>query len=84
MDCLHCGDCCLRISPISTSYGPCPYLIKDGTFYFCKVYDRRPSECRSHKFDFRFCPIGIEKLGISEPTEIAIRIDDGYRKTKSL
>jgi len=84
MNCLHCGDCCLRMSPMSASYDPCPHLIEDGTFYFCGIYDRRPGECRLHKFDFRFCPIGIEKLGLSNPTEIAIRIDEGYQKIKSL
>ena len=83
MNCLHCGDCCLRMSPISTP-DPCPHLIQDGTFYFCGIYDRRPNECYKHDFPFRFCPIGMSKMGLDTPEKVAQRIDDGWHKSKSL
>jgi hypothetical protein len=76
MYCLYCGDCCLRMSPISTP-NPCPHLIQDGTFYFCRIYDRRPDERRKHSFPSRFCPIGMDKLKLNTPEKVAQRIDEG-------
>ncbi|SMF95685.1 hypothetical protein SAMN02949497_3059 [Methylomagnum ishizawai] len=81
MNCLHCGDCCLRMSPISAPE-PCPHLVISGTFYFCGIYDRRPDECRNHSFPSRHCPIGVEKLGLTDPQKIAIRIDAGWSMIK--
>lgn len=83
MYCLHCGDCCLRMSPLSAPE-PCPKIVQDGTFYFCGDYANRPSECSKHDFPSRFCPIGIEKLGLSESMHVAMRIDVGYEKAKGL
>jgi hypothetical protein len=61
MYCLHCGDCCKRLSPIS-SPEPYPYIIekeKDGQIYvLCGTYDKRPKECINHQFPARVCPIG--------------------------
>ena len=77
MNCLHCGDCCLRMSPLSAPE-QCPHIIQDGTFFFCSVYNQRPEECANHKFPARHCPIGIDKLGFINPQQIAQRIDDGW------
>jgi len=83
MDCLHCGDCCLRMSPISSPL-PCPHIIKNDTFYFCKIYKNRPNDCKTHEFPYRFCPIGLDILKLKSLDEIRNRIDDGYEKTKQL
>ena len=83
MYCLHCGDCCKRMSPISNP-DPCPYLREDGTFVFCDRYESRPEECIRHTFHgARFCPIGLDVLGLSYPEDtekIRIRIDEGHAK----
>jgi Fe-S-cluster containining protein len=71
------------MSPISAPK-PCPYLIQDGTFYFCKIYDKRPEQCIKHGFSARFCPIGIEKLGLDTLDKIRQRIDDGWDKIELL
>jgi len=83
MECLHCGDCCLRMSPISAPE-PCPNLVKDLSFYFCKIYKNRPIECQNHNFGSRFCPIGLDKLQfyIHSIDDIRIRIDEGYERSK--
>ena len=85
MNCLHCGDCCLRMSPLS-SPEPCPFVIKIRDFYFCSHYYKdRPEECKFHAFSFaQHCPIGIEKLGLKDIDDIVKRIDDGREITKSL
>jgi len=72
MECLSCGDCCLRMSPFSN---PCPKLIKYGDVYYCSIYETRPEQCRNHSFPTRYCPIGFEKLSLSNPQEVAMRID---------
>lgn len=77
MECLYCGDCCLRMSPISGP-DPCPHIIKIDSFVFCKVYENRPEECRDHKLPFRYCPIGFEMTGCKSPQDAALRIDTGY------
>ena len=77
MDCLHCGDCCLRMSPKSVP-DPCPDIIQDGTFYFCGDYEQRPEVCVNHSFQFRYCPIGLEKLRLKNPQDVALRIDAGF------
>lgn len=77
MNCLHCGDCCLRMSPISAP-DPCPNLVIVENFYFCGIYENRPEECRNHKFPFRHCPVGVDILGLDDPIKIAQRIDKGY------
>lgn len=81
MECLYCGDCCLRMSPISD--GPCPNLIHTCDFYFCIDYENRPEQCRNHRFNgFRFCPIGVEKLKLTNSQDVARRINVGYEKIK--
>lgn len=77
MDCLHCGDCCERMSPLSAP-NPCPYIRREKSFVFCSRYARRPVECVRHQFPFRFCPIGVDKLGMEYTDQIARRIDEGY------
>lgn len=84
MECLNCGDCCLRLSPL-TSSEPCPLLVKDENFYFCSKYNERPNECKEHRFNgFRFCPIGIEKLKLTDPIQVSTRIDKGWNKIKEI
>lgn len=82
MDCLHCGDCCNRMSPLTEE--ECPYIVKDGTFFFCSVYMKRPKECQSHEFHARFCPVGLSVLGLNDINKIRIRIDDGFEKTEKM
>jgi hypothetical protein len=83
VDCLHCGDCCLRMSPLSAPE-PCPHIMQYEDFYFCKIYKNRPVECQTHEFQCRFCPIGLEKLKLKSLDAIRQRIDEGYEKTKKL
>ena len=77
--CLHCGDCCLRMSPFGS---PCQKLIRHGNFYFCSIYDCRPKECRNHEHPFPVCPIGAEKIGINDCEELRKRIDTGHAMLK--
>jgi len=83
MYCLHCGDCCLRMSPLD-SPEPCRYLIQDGDYFFCGSYKNRPIECINHDFPSRFCPIGLSKLNLRSPDRIRERIDTGWEKCKVL
>jgi hypothetical protein len=82
MECLHCGDCCLRMSPVSAP-DPCPYLTKEENFYFCGIYKSRPKECRDHAYPSRFCPIGLDLLKLDDPIRVSMRIDDGWNRTQS-
>lgn len=82
MRCLHCGDCCLRMSPISAPE-PCPNIVVIGTFYLCGSYSTRPEECVNHSFPSSNCPIGLEKLGINEPEVMRRRVDQGWELCKS-
>lgn len=79
MICLHCGDCCLRMSPLGS---PCPWLVERGGFYFCNNYEGRPKECRNHQCPFSICPVGIEKLSIHNSEQLHRRIDTGYAMLK--
>ncbi len=85
MYCLYCGDCCKRMSLIAN---PCPNIIQEDSFVLCGEYERRPHECINHTFHgARFCPIGLDVLGLSCPEDveqIRQRIDEGYEKTKEL
>jgi hypothetical protein len=77
MYCLHCGDCCKRMSPLSAPE-PCPHLIERETFFFCGIYDSRPKECSNHRFHTRVCPVGDSILNLQTLDAIRKRIDDGY------
>jgi hypothetical protein len=77
MECLYCGDCCLRLAPLI----PCPSLVSDGDFYFCMDYKGRPKQCKNHTYYGRFCPIGITKLKLDNPMQVSVRIDEGYRRS---
>lgn len=83
MYCFYCGDCCKRLSPISNPE-PCPYLINDGSFVFCSRYTRRPKECSNYEYQTRFCPIGIQVLGLNSTDKTRERIDTGWGKIKRL
>ncbi len=71
MICLACGDCCLRMSPISE--GRCPYLTNEGDIYICGQYDSRPERCANHTFPARFCPVGMNKLELEEESDVIKR-----------
>lgn len=78
-ECLYCGDCCKRFSPLAPFAGePCPHLVEIGDMCLCSVYERRPDECKKHDFPFRFCPIGMDILGLRDPIKIGRRIDAIY------
>ena len=44
---------------------PCRALTFDGDVAVCCVYKKRPAQCRSHEYPFKFCPVGMEVLGLS-------------------
>lgn len=81
MHCLHCGDCCLRMSPLSAPE-PCPHIDQRGDFYFCGCYEKRPEDCVNHRFPSHVCPIGAGKLNISDPEEMRQRLDAGHALLK--
>lgn len=87
MYCLHCGDCCRRMSPLSAPL-PCPNIVeikKDGQKYvFCGIYNIRPERCRKHEFIARVCPIGASLLDLPTPDSLRKRIDDGFELTLNL
>lgn len=80
MECLHCGDCCLRMSPITG--GECPYVIKVDKYYFCSTYDNRPKECKNHDFPSRFCPIGMSQFKLKDIDSIRMHIDEAWKIIK--
>jgi hypothetical protein len=83
MDCLHCGDCCLRMSPIN--HGRCPFILEIKDYVFCSIHYNKPIECKNHIFDnHRFCPIGINKLKPKNVDAVRERIDVGYDYCKNL
>ena len=85
MNCLHCGDCCRRFSPLTQDERvPCPQIVEDEGFVFCGIYERRPEQCVNHDFPgHRHCPIGIDVLGIQSTDEIRERIDGGWLRIKA-
>ena len=56
---------------------PCPHIDQRESFVFCKIYDDRPDDCRNHRYPFRHCPIGIDKVGLNGVDAINRRIDTG-------
>jgi hypothetical protein len=70
MECLACGDCCRRMSPLSPDTDglnrePCKHLEFDGDVAICRCYESRPQECRDHCFPAHICPIGMSELGLT-------------------
>lgn len=78
--CLHCGDCCKRMSPLNG--GCCPNVLEVGTFYFCNDYENRPTECVNHGFCSRFCPIGLSVLGLDTEEKVHTRLMGGFETIK--
>ncbi len=69
MHCLHCGGCCLLMSPKSAPFR-CPDLIQKEGYYFCRCYKQRPQICQDFWFEeFLFCPYGLNKLRLSYPED---------------
>ena len=71
------------MSPLS-SPNPCPNLIIDGIYHFCEDYENRPEQCVNHKFQARFCPIGMDVLKFNNPTSIQVHLENGYQKMRHL
>jgi len=63
---------------------PCPDIVIIEGFYFCGCYKNRPEECKNHTFQSRFCPIGMDILGLDTPDSTRKRIDDGWELSKTL
>lgn len=77
MYCLHCGDCCRRMSPISHP-APCPHIVEIQGLTFCGIYESRPKQCRDHDFPASKCPIGVDVMGCKTPQEAHEKINLGY------
>jgi len=86
MNCLHCGDCCRRMSPISAP-DPCPHIDErmirgqEHPFVFCLIYQKRPPQCRNHGYSATYCPIGVDVLELVQPEQAHARIDAGWHAT---
>jgi len=82
MQCLHCGGCCKSMSPKSAPFR-CPDLVRIEGYYFCRRYESSPELCRRFNFEeFRYCPYGMNELGLSDPDDLEImqqRAADGDR-----
>lgn len=64
MQCLRCGDCCIRfeISELEKPAGVrCKYLTKDN---LCSIWDKpeRPMICYKHDYPASVCPIGLKNI----------------------
>lgn len=81
MYCLHCGDCCKRMSPLSAPE-PCPKLVEDDGFYFCGDYEHRPHQCVNHSFPYHVCPVGWGVVGIRDMEDMRLRVDAGHAMIK--
>ncbi len=72
------------MSPVTEGREPCPHIKQIDSFVVCGRYNRRPKECKDHDFPARFCPIGLEVLGLDDIEKIRQRIDKGYEITKTI
>ena len=74
---LHCGHCCLNLSPFSSEEKACPSLKNDGNMYFCGQHRTKPECCGNHDFPLTgVCPVGKELLGLKTFEEIKSRIEE--------
>lgn len=65
MYCLNCGWCCERMSPLTKDENTlCPYLYEYKGMKLCSEYETRPEQCINHRFPAKFCPIGMDVLGL--------------------
>ena len=54
------------MSPLTGSENlPCPHLVEQDDMKICDTYNQRPEQCRNHEFPAKFCPVGMDVLGIS-------------------
>jgi hypothetical protein len=72
MECLACGDCCKRMSPLSNP-NPCPRLQMNGDIAHCADYENRPAECKRHDYPARVCPIGMDILNVTTSESVQQR-----------
>ncbi len=77
MNCLHCGDCCTKLSADT-----CPNLKQHGDFYFCGSYGDRPEDCARYSHPTDVCPVGVKKLAITSSRELRRRLDIGHALLK--
>lgn len=74
MYCLNCGWCCEHMSPLTGSESqPCPRLTELDGLKICTDYSHRPQQCRDHEFPAKFCPVGMDVLGVCQ-AEAAERV----------
>jgi hypothetical protein len=65
MYCLNCGWCCEHLSPFTLSErDTCPHLIERDGMKLCSICNSRPKQCRDHEMPGKFCPIGMDVLGL--------------------
>lgn len=85
MYCLHCGDCCRRMSPLNRlPNGECPRVICVDGFYICADYEHRPKQCQNHEFPSHVCPIGASVLDIHDTEQFRLRVDRGWELCQTL
>lgn len=90
MYCLNCGWCCERMSPLTKDGNtPCPLLVETNGMKICSDYENRPKQCRDHEFPAKFCPIGMDVLGLDREV-VARRVQEndwklyGTKENKSI
>ncbi len=75
MICLSCGDCCKRMSPLTSSETEvCPQLQSEQRVYYCGEYGNRPTQCYKHDFPAYVCPVGKSVLKIQTEEELKDRV----------
>lgn len=73
MYCLNCGWCCEHLSPLTKDDSePCPHLIEKDGMKLCSIYNERPQQCKDHDFPAKFCPVGMDVLGLDRPGAIQL------------
>lgn len=82
MHCLHCGDCCKRMSPLSEE--TCKHLVEVKGYFLCSAYRNRPERCKKHEYPHRFCPVGVDVLKLADVDKVRYRIDHGWELCQRL
>jgi hypothetical protein len=64
------------MSPISNP-DPCPHIIEIDGLTFCRIYEKRPKECRDHEYPASKCPIGCDVMKCQSPQDAYNIINHG-------